>query len=259
MVVVVAVAWWLGLALAPRLLAQGAAPGLPPRADPYVVDFAGLLSVPHKDRMRSLIAARRRAGMPQVALLTLPSLAKFGRRENELAAFADQVFAAWNVGRDGGGALLVYVADQKALKLALAPGTPEGLATGLVATLRKDAEGRIAKGRVSEGLVIGVRRVCDALEREATVDRWLGKLSLWVGGFALLLLVGMRLGGSSVGGTLGFALAWVVDRLVAPLRERIEADRRNRIAARREAEMRQHEEEERAFRERMRSDRDEEP
>lgn len=108
---------WLGLALAEPY---------PKLTDPYVNDFAGILTPEQAAEIQKLLGEHSSQNRVEIVLVTLPSLAEYGAEDTPVEVYARELFNHWGIGgRNGGeGILLFFSRGDREARIELGTGYP---------------------------------------------------------------------------------------------------------------------------------------
>ena len=186
----------------------------------FVNDFAGALSPQERDAMAQLLRDLEHKTTVQVAVVTLDSL-----EGGQIDDFTHKLFNRWGVGqkgKDNGVMLLVALKDRKArieVGYGLEPVLPDVLCGRI---LREDLFALFRQNRHGEGIVRGVRRIAQIVERGEPAPKlppgpagsrsseafpWyeVAAITLF---FALFVSIGSFMAGAGVGSKTGFPVVW---------------------------------------------------
>lgn len=127
-----------------------------------IVDQAGVLSVPARDRISSMLKAHEDASGNQIAVLTVPTLDR-----ESVEDYAVRVFEDWKLGRkdEDNGVLVVIVPPEKRLRIEVGYGL-EGTLTDTASSriIRDLMTPRFREGNYDVGVEAGVTGILQILE-----------------------------------------------------------------------------------------------
>jgi uncharacterized protein len=129
-----------------------------PTANGFINDYVGVLEPEQKARLDDIASAVDRAGLAQIGLAIVPSVAPLDAR-----SYAVELFRRWGVGREGkdDGVLILLAMEERRVEIEVGYGL-EGLLTDAVVGRLLDlhAVGHFREGRMGQGLV----ELAEALE-----------------------------------------------------------------------------------------------
>lgn len=186
-----------------------------------VVDAAGWLAAPDRQRLERLLAAEEARSGAQLAILIVATT-----KPEPIEAFSIRVVNEWKLGRRGvdDGVLLLVARDDRTLRIEVGRGL-EGVIPDAVAKriIEEQMLPAFRRGAATEGLETGVKAVLARLAGEALPPPnqpaasaegegdWLGWLlmALFLGGPVLRSLLGSVPGALLGAGGVGVGVGWL--------------------------------------------------
>lgn len=130
-----------------------------------VVDDAGVLGTPARERIEALLKAHEERTTNQVVVLTIASL------EGEtIEAFAEKAFRTWAIGRKDrdNGVLVVIATGDRRMRIEVGYGLEGALPDSLAGSIIRNAMApRFKSGDYAGGAEAGVQAILGALEGDA--------------------------------------------------------------------------------------------
>lgn len=149
--------------------AQG---GYPQPQEPYVNDFAGLLTAEDAGNVRALFAGLKQARGIEATVVTIGSINDYDTGDATLEAFATNLFNAWGVGnreRNDGVLLLVAVNDRK-VRVEVGAGYGDSQNDDMQEVINEHILPQFRSGNFSRGIYRGARAIVGQLTGEWPPD-----------------------------------------------------------------------------------------
>lgn len=182
------------LALTTRAGAQSA---YPPRSDPAVNDFAGVIAAADRAELQELRQALLDTRGVELVVATIDAVNSYDLPDQSLEAFATGLFNAWGIGdrtRNDGVLLLVAVHDRR-VRIEMGSGYAAGYNDAMRQVIERDMLPHFRAGKLSQGIVAGARGIQTALASPPNVSvgtglaGWLGLRGLAAAAAAALLVI----------------------------------------------------------------------
>ncbi len=143
---------------APRASAQGSYPS---RTDPYINDYAQIISVQDAGNIRKVLTDLKSGKGTEVVVVTINSIHDYNTGDTTIEAFATHLFNAWGIGdakRNDGVMLLVAVKDRD-VRVELGAGYGSGYSPEMQAIIDKYMLPEFRNGAYSSGIFKGTQAI----------------------------------------------------------------------------------------------------
>lgn len=149
---------WLGLILAVAPSAQGQSQ-YPSRRDPFINDYANLLTTADAAAVRALLSDLKSAHGIEAVVVTIDSINDYQTYNTTFESFATGLFNAWGLGdatKNDGVLLLVAVNDRK-VRVELGAGYGSGPSSEMQAVIDRYLVPKFRAAEYSSGILLGTR------------------------------------------------------------------------------------------------------
>lgn len=190
---------------------------IPAKASGHIHDFAGILDIANETELHSLATQVEQKTSAEIAVVTVASLDGMSVEE-----YAVKLFNQWGIGKKGkdNGVLVLVAPNERKVRIevgyGLEPILPDGLAGEII---REQMVPAFKQGNFSGGIVLGVKRIIEILERgePATVTESetstpstfpLSAQILLTLFLSVFVAIGFFFAGSGVGSKVIFLVFW---------------------------------------------------
>ena len=146
----------------PIAYAQG---GYPEPTDPYVNDFAGLLTGQHAGQIRTWFAELKRETGIEAVAVTIDSIGDYNTGDTTIESFATHLFNMWGVGdktKNNGVMILVAVRDRK-VRIEVGAGYESTLNAAMQEVINEHMLPAFRRDDYSQGIYYGARAMIQKL------------------------------------------------------------------------------------------------
>ncbi len=154
----------IGLLLATLLV--GASPlsaqsGYPPRVDPYVNDFASLLTAEHTASLRSLFSELKSDNGVEIVVVTIDSIHDYATGDASIESFATNLFNTWGIGtaQKNDGVLILVAWKDREVRIEAGAGYGDSLNADMQTIIDGQMIPAFRNENYSQGIYDGARAV----------------------------------------------------------------------------------------------------
>ncbi|HSD85459.1 MAG TPA: TPM domain-containing protein, partial [Anaerolineae bacterium] len=103
--------------------------GYPTRVDPYVNDFASLLTTEHTASLRSLFSELKTENGVEIVVVTLDSIHDYATGDASIESFATNLFNTWGIGtaQKNDGVLILVAWKDREVRIEVGAGFGDSL------------------------------------------------------------------------------------------------------------------------------------
>jgi uncharacterized protein len=135
--------------------------GYPERLDPYVNDFASLLSDEHASSLRSLFSELKSDNGVEIVVVTIDSIRDYGTDNDSIESFATNLFNTWGIGdgQKNDGVLILVARKDRAMRIEVGAGYGNSLNADMQAIIDEQMISAFRNENYSQGIYDGARAV----------------------------------------------------------------------------------------------------
>src|SRR5512139_324995 len=163
---------WAVLVIACWLIVSPAAAqnGYPDRIDPYVNDFAALLTDEHTSSLRSLFSELKADNGVEIVVVTIDSIHDFGTGDSSIESFATNLFNNWGLGdgQKNDGVLILVAWKDRAVRIEVGAGYGDSLNDDMQTIIDEQMIPAFRNEDYSQGSYDGARAVSRRLVARIT-------------------------------------------------------------------------------------------
>jgi uncharacterized protein len=144
------------------VFAQG---GYPEATDPYINDYAGLLSGEDAANVRALLMGLKREQGIEATVVTINSVGDYGTGDKTIERFATNLFNAWGIGHKerSDGVLMLVAVDDREIRIEVGSGYGESQTANMQEVINEHMIPTFKRNRYSQGIYRGARAVVGKL------------------------------------------------------------------------------------------------
>jgi uncharacterized protein len=135
--------------------------GYPERIDPYVNDFASLLTEDHATSLRSLFSELKSDNGVEIVVVTLDSIRDYGTGDESIEAFATNLFNMWGIGdgQKNDGVLILVAWKDREVRIEVGAGYGSTLNSDMKTIIDEQMIPAFRNENYSQGVYDGARAV----------------------------------------------------------------------------------------------------
>jgi uncharacterized protein len=135
--------------------------GYPKRTDPYVNDFASLLTDEHTTSLRSLFSELKTDNGVEIVVVTIDSINDYGTGDKSIETFATNLFNTWGIGdgQKNDGVLILVAWKDRAVRIEVGSGYGNSLNADMQAIIDGQMIPAFKNENYSQGIYDGARAV----------------------------------------------------------------------------------------------------
>jgi uncharacterized protein len=135
--------------------------GYPERIDPYVNDFASLLTDEHAASLRSLFSELKSDNGVEIVVVTIDSIHDFGTGDPSIEAFATNLFNTWGLGdaQKNDGVLILVAWKDREVRLEVGAGYGDTLNADMQTIIDEQMIPAFRNEDYSQGIYDGARAI----------------------------------------------------------------------------------------------------
>ncbi len=143
------------------VLPRYAQSGYPTRVDPYVNDFASLLTSDHTASLRSLFSELKSDNGVEIVLVTIDSIHDYATGDTSIESFATNLFNTWGLGnaQKNDGVLVLVAWKDRAVRIEVGTGYGNSLNADMQAIINEQMIPAFRREDYSQGIYDGARAV----------------------------------------------------------------------------------------------------
>jgi uncharacterized protein len=149
------------VALLPGVLPVEAQSGYPARADPYVNDFASLLTTEHTTSLRSLFSELKTDNGVEIVVVTLDSIHDYATGDASIESFGTNLFNTWGIGtaQKNDGVLILVAWKDREVRIEVGAGYGDSLNADMQTIIDEQMIPAFRREDYSQGIYDGARAV----------------------------------------------------------------------------------------------------
>lgn len=171
---------WTGVAVLPQA-------GYPPRANPYVNDYADVISDEDEATLRSMLRSLRTEAGIDAVVLTIESIDDYGTGDTSIEAFATSLFNTWAIddAETNDGVLIVVAVEDRNVRIELGRAYGQRYNSAMQDVIDDHMLPYFREEQFSEGIVEGTDATIQVVTGEALAPASpLGRVQRWFGSLA---------------------------------------------------------------------------
>ncbi len=135
--------------------------GYPTRTDPYVNDFASLLTADHTASLRSLFSELKTDNGVEIVVVTIASIHDYATGDASIEAFATNLFNTWGVGtaQKNDGVLILTAWKDREVRIEVGAGFGDSLNADMQTIIDEQMIPAFRNENYSQGVYDGARAV----------------------------------------------------------------------------------------------------
>jgi uncharacterized protein len=135
--------------------------GYPDRIDPYVNDYASLLTDEHASSLRSLFSELKADNGVEIVVVTIDSIGDYATGDDSIEAFATNLFNTWGIGdgQKNDGVLILVAVKDRAMRIEVGAGYGDTLNDDMQAIIDEQMIPAFRNEDYSQGIYDGARAV----------------------------------------------------------------------------------------------------